>query len=212
MCPVFGQKVEQPGPREFPVPFHRLGRYREELGNFVDGHAGKKTKFDNPRGTGICFFQGTKGIIERCNVIKELIPACANEFEGDADLNAPPFVGMTGAGMVDDDLPHGTCSNAEKMKAIFPGETLTAEEFQEGLMDQVGREHRVLRTGPPKICGGNSAQFIVYQRNKPIQRLAVPSPGAFKNLSQFRLWYTLFHELVFRKFLPEKYDFKAESQ
>ena len=90
----------------------------------------------------------------------------------------PPLL----TGVVDEDASHGLGADREEVVAILPVDVALAREFHVSLVHQSGWVERVVAAFLLHVGGGEAAQLIVEQRQKPLGRIGVALADAMKHL------------------------------
>jgi hypothetical protein len=81
--------------------------------------------------------------------------------------------------MVDEDLPHDACSDAEEVGAVLPAHVLIANQPHIRFVDQGGRLKRVIAPLAPHVGASSTTQFSLHGLEESLAivgRACSPSP------------------------------------
>ena len=84
-----------------------------------------------------------------------------------------PFLRVSCACVVDEEVPHFTCDGGEEMRPVLPAHVFGAEQPHVHLVHQAGGPQGVIGTLVPQVAGGDAPQLWVDQRDQLIPRVLV---------------------------------------
>ena len=91
----------------------------------------------------------------------------------------------TGAGMVNENLPHGTGAECKEVGAILPAGLARVHQTQVGLVDQSSGLQGVIRALPCHQTPGNLTKLAIDQRSQAVKGFlitATPGPEQDRDL------------------------------
>jgi hypothetical protein len=133
---------------------------------FVAG-ASEITQFNDARGQGIFNGETGKRLVERKKKVVRIRRWRIDQFQAlpTATVSAPPLP----SSCFYEDSSHRLRGGREEMAPAIPMHvSLIAHQTQIGLMDQRGRLERLAGLFVRQLLGGQSAQFVVHDRQKPV--------------------------------------------
>jgi len=94
------------------------------------------------------------------------------------------LAGILGPRKIDQNLPHETSRNREKVRAAGPVDGFTGDQPQERLIHQGGRLQQMPVALTGQIATGQAVQFRVNHGSQPIQRGLVATTPGLEDASQ----------------------------
>ena len=182
MCWV--DEVGDPGAGEFPVADHRPDGNVQEFGYLLVGQSCEEPEFNNAGRSRIGLPERTECVVKFFKRSGRRSFECERIVKRDSDALSTPFVGVTCPGMVDHDLAHRCCGDAEEMAPAVRGEMSACDVLQECVVDEFRGNHRLPGPGGVQVVRSDTAEFVVHQRHKRLQGIIAARSCLFKEYRQ----------------------------
>ncbi len=163
----------KPGLAEAEIAADGLDRYIEQLRRFFSRETTEKAHFDDPRLTGIMFFEPGQGAVQIKKSFGPRIARLRGVFERQLHIATATFAGVAHARVVHQDLPHQLGCHAEKMSAVAVIGLVLPHQPHVCFMNKRSRLKSMVGTLAAKITIGQAPQFGVSHRHQLIYRLLI---------------------------------------
>ena len=143
----------------------------QRRGGLVEAEPAEEAALDDLRLPRVEAFEALERLAQRDQIVERLLGSGrAAVVEREHRGAGAPLCRAAAHGMVDQDVAHRARGDGKKMGAALPVDALDGEQFQVGLVHQVGRGERVGVPFPPQPQTGDAAQFAVHPGKQLIER------------------------------------------
>jgi len=190
----------QPGPGDGPIALGRGGRHLQGLRRFGDRQTGEELDFDETTEAWIDRIEVGQCLVQRKHVDRGLLGQWCVVGESHDFHVAAAFSGVPSARLIDQDLPHQTRGEREKVRPVAQLDAIEINQPQVRLVNERRRLEHVPSRLRSETCVRDPAQFVIDERNEALQRVAVALLPGEQHLRDFPAAVVLGH-LILDEFL-----------
>jgi len=168
---VGNQFAIQQSARLDPIATHRSLGNSQRFRRFLLRHPAKKPALHD---SGQSFVDGGEMVDCLVQLEQRLSSVAAHGqlvVERDVTMRAAAFLGGPSPGAVHENVPHGHCRHAEKVRAVAPIGAIGPREFEIQLVHERSRGQRVTRSHG-ELALSDAPELLVNQRQHVIERFA----------------------------------------
>lgn len=164
--------MEEPGAGDGPVAFDGGGRGIDDGGGFLDGKTAEVAKFDDAGAVGVEGGEFVEGAVEGDHV-EVGIDGEGDGIEIDGNGAIPTLLGIAGAGVIEEDTPHGPGGGAEEVSAVGPSGAGLIDEAEVGFVDEGGAAEGMSAAFLQKEDASDPAEFVIDERDHGFEGFGV---------------------------------------
>lgn len=171
--------------REAEIVLHDVHALTDRLRGFFGGHAAEIPHLDGARGGWMLV---RERIDRRVEVEERNQSLGAIQRNRERIVNryalkvAAAFVGLPGAGVIDQDVPHRFRRERQEMRPVRKLCLRSAEDPEVRLVDERGRLQRMVPALALQVAPGHAMQFRIDDRQELVGRTSVAGTGAAEQL------------------------------
>lgn len=124
---------------------------------------GEILALDDARQPRISASDPLQGLVDREHLLDVFSDECLLVLEGLVQGPSSPFLPTLFSGVVDENLSHGPCRQAEKVTAVGVIQSAAAGDLEVGLVDEVGG-FQALAALAIELAPGEAVEFIIEKR------------------------------------------------
>jgi hypothetical protein len=175
---------EQPRFGEVPVILHGARGHGEDFRRLPDRETAEVAQFDDLAEPRIDLLEPPEGVVEHQQPAEVLVQdkhALAQRYPGHA---SPAFLSIPPAGVIHQNLTHGSSCDPEEVGSILPGD-IRFSKPEVGLVDEIRGLNGLSRAFPGKIRRGDLPELVVHEWKELVQGGLVSCPNIDEKLCYF---------------------------
>ena len=177
------QLCRQPGSREAKVAFDGRQRDAHRFCRLFQGETTKEALLENSALAGIDLFEASQRIVE----LGERVGLAVGDRERLRQLDrsgaaAAATCSAPRSRVIDEQPPHDPRRHRQKVRAVAKASTAQVDQLEIRLMDERRGIQRGARVLVPEALMGDTAEMLVHERDKLVQRVSLPLAPALQEL------------------------------